>query len=340
MVSSMVVPSPGAENTFNRPPTSSARSRMPDTPRRPPEPFLAAKPQPSSRTRSVVRPTLELDAHGAGPRVLDDVGQRLLRHAVQHELLFVGELGRLAVAVKVVRMPVRSPKFDDLSRKCAGTRPWSSSAVGRSVRASVSSSSIAWVARVWISLSSERSPGGTSSAAAWSRSRIAVSAWLTSSCRSWAIRARSSSCARMTARPPSMRSCSIRVEQLVEAGGEALDLVRRVPWRVGALAGRGGIDAFDGVEQRLERHEPALEEQRVEEHGGHDGQAHEQVALHVGETARLVGREHRGDQGGHRDEAVLTARTCARRTEYALRLLIGNLRTGSIPHVDLRGYPL
>ena len=56
MVSSMVVPSPGAEKTFRRPPTSSARSRMPETPRRLPEPLMGLKPQPSSRTRRTVRP--------------------------------------------------------------------------------------------------------------------------------------------------------------------------------------------------------------------------------------------------------------------------------------------
>ena len=113
-------------------------------------------------------------------------------------------------------MPVRSPKSATWLAS-AGTRPWSSSAVGRSVRASVNSSSIAWVASVWISLSSERSPGGTSWPAACRRSRIAVRAWLTSSCRSWAMRARSSSCARMTARPPSTRSSSRRVSMRLKS---------------------------------------------------------------------------------------------------------------------------
>ena len=73
IVSSIVVPSPGAENTLSRPPTSSARSRMPDTPRlgvrQVPDSMTnfvprravggTAKPQPSSRTRRTVRPTDE-----------------------------------------------------------------------------------------------------------------------------------------------------------------------------------------------------------------------------------------------------------------------------------------
>src|SRR6201999_2680069 len=58
MVSSMVVPSPGSEKIDSWPPTSSARSRMPETPSRVLRPFpLVRKPSPSSRTRRTVRPT-------------------------------------------------------------------------------------------------------------------------------------------------------------------------------------------------------------------------------------------------------------------------------------------
>ena len=182
----------------------------------------------------------------------------LLRDAVEHELLLVGQLGqRRRGGGRSTRMPVRSPKSATCEAS-AGTRPWSSSAVGRSWRASVSSSSIAWVASVWISLSSERSPGGTSSAAACRRSRIAVSAWLTSSCRSCAMRARSSSWARMTARPASTALLLEAGEHAVEVGGQALDLARRASGgRAARWPGRGEVDALHRLEQAVERGEPA-----------------------------------------------------------------------------------
>ena len=157
-----------------------------DAPRRRPP----SKPPPSSRTRSSVRPTNESSTstpRGAG--VLGDVGEALLRDAEDHELLLVGERRERRRGGGSARcMPVRWPK----SLTCeasAATRPWSSSAVGRSWRASASSSSIACATSSWVSCSSERSPHGASPIVAESRSRIAVSAWLTSSCRSWAIRA-------------------------------------------------------------------------------------------------------------------------------------------------------
>ena len=106
-------------------------------------------------------------------------------------------------------MPVRSPKAA-ICDASAGTRPWSSSAVGRSSRARCSSSSIAWVASALVSASSPTRCGGASDIVASSRSRIPVRAWLTSSWRSWAIRVRSCSWARSTARPDSRRSCSSR----------------------------------------------------------------------------------------------------------------------------------
>ena len=86
----------------------------------------------------------------------------------------------------------------------AAARPRSSSAVGRSWRASESSSRIAWLASALVSASSASSSGGAASRAASRRSSRPVSDWLTSSCRSRATRARSSSCAaqRGAARPP------------------------------------------------------------------------------------------------------------------------------------------
>ena len=92
----------------------------------------------------------------------------------------------------------------------AALRPRSSSAVGRSWRASIRSSSIAWLASALVSASSCASSTGALTRAASSRSRRAVSDWLTSSWRSRATRARSSSWAASAALEVRRRSASRR----------------------------------------------------------------------------------------------------------------------------------
>ena len=87
---------------------------------------------------------------------------------------------------------------------------------GRSWRASCSSSFIAWFTSRFSSPSSSASSGGAECESASSRSRIAVSAWFTSSWRSRASRRRSSSWARSTSRPLRRRSSSIRDEHAAE----------------------------------------------------------------------------------------------------------------------------
>ena len=76
------------------------------------------------------------------------------------------------------------------------------------------------------------------------RSRIAVSAWLTSSCRSWAMRARSSSWARMTARPPSTRSSSRRASMRLKPAVRRSISRGALRRRGRALAGGGEVDAL------------------------------------------------------------------------------------------------
>ena len=85
----------------------------------------------------------ELDLDLVRPRVLDDVGQALLRHAVDHELLLGGQLRHRAARVE---RRADSWAWSVKSRiwLCsAGSSRWSSSTPGRSWRASASSSSIA-----------------------------------------------------------------------------------------------------------------------------------------------------------------------------------------------------
>ena len=184
----------------------------------------------------------QLDVHAARAGVLGDVGEALLRHAEDHELLLVGqrrERARGGGSARACRCAAPKSETCDAS---AAISPWSSSAVGRSWRASASSSSIAWLTSSWVSCSSERRPQGASPIVAERRSRIAVSAWLTSSWRSCAMRLRSCSCARRTARPDSRRSTSSRVEHAVERVGQHVQLARGAARRLGALARAGEVD--------------------------------------------------------------------------------------------------
>ena len=199
-------------------------------------------------------------------------------------------------------MPVRSPKSATWLAR-AGTRPWSSSAVGRRVRARVNSSSMAWVASVWISLSSERSPGGTSWPAACRRSRIAVRAWLTSSCRSWAMRARSSSCARMTARPPSTRSSSRRVSMRLKSAVRRWISRGAVWWALARWPGEARstrsivwISRSSGASRRLSR-------SVFEQHRADDREGDQQHPLRSRRRRRRFGREQGGDDRRRGDEA-------------------------------------
>ena len=171
------------------PPTSSARSRMPDRPRPPSAGAAAGRVEAAAVVGD--------PQHGApDERQLDvDAARRpragrcwtgLLGDAVDHELLLVGERRERPVARerRADAGPLaRSPRP---AWRSAATRPWSSSAVGRSWRASRSSSSIAWLASPLVSAARRAAPAGASRDVASSRSRIAVSAWLTSSWRSWA----------------------------------------------------------------------------------------------------------------------------------------------------------
>src|SRR5215207_6447831 len=230
MVSSMVVPAPGAETMSRCPPTSSARSRMPPRPSPPGRPRMRpltrlpaapSKPLPLSRTRSNVRPTNESSTSTSRAAACLAMLERL--SCVTRKITSCSSsdsCGSEPEWWKRACTPVFWPK----SLTCvasAATRPWSSSAVGRSWRASASSSSIACVTSSCVSCSSERRPHGAEPIVAESRSRIAVSAWLTSSCRSCAIRPRSCSWARSTARPDSRRSsssrCSIRLKVAVSS---------------------------------------------------------------------------------------------------------------------------
>ena len=150
-----VVPLPGRESISSVPPTSSARSRMPDRPR--PLPSSAnAKPdavvgdlQRGRASRSGSR----LTSMRVGARVAGGVHERLLRDPVDHHLRRRGTARRGGGRP---RSCARAGPRRSKSRTCvrsAATRPWSSSAVGRSWRARSSSSPIAWSASCFVSAS-------------------------------------------------------------------------------------------------------------------------------------------------------------------------------------------
>ena len=109
-----------------------ARSRMPriPVPGSPP----ARRPRPRSETVTI-RPPLraaqaQLGVIGAG--VARDVGQRLLRHAVDDELLLVAELGQMLVEVLADARSRSAGAKRSHSTASALTSPRSSSASGRS----------------------------------------------------------------------------------------------------------------------------------------------------------------------------------------------------------------
>ena len=201
----------------------------------------------------------------------------------------------------------------------AGSRPWSSSAVGRSWRARFSSSSIAWFTSRLSSVSSSTRSGGLSWASASRRSRIAVSAWFTSSWRSRASRRRSSSCARMTSVPERRRSSSMRSSRRLKELDEPVDLLGRVG-RGELVGGRlGGVDPLDPLDQALERREAALEHPEVHAEREHDREREDQelpalVADGEVEARREARREQReGDEhdvGGHdlADQGIVASR--------------------------------
>ena len=278
-----------------------------------------SKPAPSSRTRSSSRSssTSISTRHGRGAGVAADVRERLLEDPVDGGLHVLGRASRARPRRRArTSTPVRAEKRLSCV-SIAGTRPWSSSAVGRSWRARLRSSSIAWFTSRFSSVTSATCSGGLSWASASSRSRIAVSAWFTSSWRSRASRRRSSSCARMASVPERRRSSSMRSSRPLKELDEPVDLLDRV--RVGELvAGRlGGVDPLDPLDQALERREAALEHPQVHAQREHDREREDQ------ELPALVG------DGRGRGPAARLAANSVRATSTTFAATIWPMRESS-----------
>ena len=101
-----------------------------------------------------------LDPSGAA--VAGGVGERLLGDPVDDQLGVVAELGEVAVGRELGLDLAPAPSCSTWPA-IAAARPRSSSAVGRSWRASESSSRIAWLASALVSASSASSSGGAAS---------------------------------------------------------------------------------------------------------------------------------------------------------------------------------
>ena len=332
MVSSMVVPSPGAENTFNRPPTSNARSRMPDTPRRPPDLDLRCKAAAVvTHPQGGAADAGELDADGGSARVLDDVGQRLLRDAVEHELLLVGQLGRVAVPVEGGADAGALAEV----RHLGGERGDEAVVVeGRGAEGARERQQLLHrLGRERLDLlelgaqpGRDVERGGLEPEQDRGQGLVDLVVQVLGDAGALLLLGADDGAAALDA------LLLDAGEHLVEAGGQALDLVRRARGGVGALAGRARVDALHRRQQRLERHEPALEQQGVDEHGADDGDADEQ------RPANVVRVQQRRDQRGDRDERRVDGEDLVQEgTSAHCPVLIGRSRLRVVTPCRARG---
>jgi hypothetical protein len=91
-------------------------------------------------------------------------------------------------------------------------------------------------------------------------------------------------------------------EHAVEVARQALDLARCGVVRLGALPGRGQVDALHRLHQPLQRCQAALEQQGVDQHRADDRQRDQQHPLQGDDRAGVGGREHGGDDRRRRDQ--------------------------------------
>ncbi len=149
----------------------------------------------------------------------------------------------------------------------AAFSPRSSSAVGRSWRARVRSSCIAWLASAFVSSISRSSSGGACSRTASSRRSRPVSDWFTSSWRSRAI----AGALLLLGGQRGARSAAAlglkAFEHATEGLVEALDLLGLAnAYRLAEVGpGPGEVRTLHLIDEALERPKPALEEEHVDQ---------------------------------------------------------------------------
>ena len=260
---------PAATRSAKSPPTSSARSRMPPIPS--PRPVWSkVKPRPSSATLSATAVALAAQGRPArarrpsgGPRSRAPPGRRGRRRAGRP----AGSVAELALGLEARPRPRPGGRARARGRRAPprgrGRRAPSGAAGARAS----SSSCIAWLASARISASSPASSGGAFSRAASRRSSKPVSDWLTSSWRSRATRARSSSWA-VERRARGAPSLGLEpLEHADERLVQARDLLGPPRVGAGAQVGAGAreVGALHLVDELLQRLEAPLDQEHVEE---------------------------------------------------------------------------
>ena len=336
MVSSMVVPSPGAEKTFRRPPTSSARSRMPETPRRPLRPPGLEAAAVVAHAQDGAADGGELDADGARARVLDDVGEALLRDAVEHQLLLVGQVRRLAVAVEGRADAGALAEVGDL----AGEGGDEAVVVerGRAQRAGERQQLLHRLGGERLDLLELRTQPGRDVVSGGLESQQDRGQRLVDLVMEVLGDAGALLLLRADDGAAALHALLLEAgEHAVEVAREALDLARGGVVGLGALAGGGEVDALHRLHQALQRREPALEQQRVDQHGADDREADQQQPLQRGDAPASVGREQRGDDRRRGDEGGVDRQDLGEEGSGTHRLLDppSAERLRSVPHPPL-----
>ena len=212
-------------------------------------------------------------------------------------------------------MPVRSPKSRDLR----GERGDQAVVVERGRAQLAGERAAAPPSPAWRAPGSpaarSAAPGGASQHRRPARrSRIAVSAWLTSSWRSWAMRERSCSWARRTARPASRRSSSRRASMRLKSAVSRWTS-RAAPARRArrACRGRRGRPAPSSATSRSSGSSRRRSSSEFSSTALKTREPEQQQALAVGGVARAGrARRPRRRARSRRRAAVLTARTWVR----------------------------
>ena len=347
MVSSIVVPSSGAEKRARLPPTSSARSRMPERPRPPTRPrgrpLRPALPGPGSKPRAVVGDAQdraadegELDADVRGAGVLGDVGEALLRDAVDHELLLVGQRSagrRGARSARRSRCAARSPRPGRRARGSGRGRRARSGAAG--ARGAAAPPSPGWRG-AWSPGARGAARSGASIVVASSRSRMPVSAWLTSSWRSWAMRERSCSWPRSTARPAWRRSSSMRLSMRLKPAVSFW--TSRAAQRGGLGAHAGGVEV-DLVHRRARGAPSARRRWRISSEFSstalNTASASSSRPSVLRGVAELVARDDDRHDGGDADQQRVDGEDLGEQRARAHHVLLSAIRPGTLMGVTL-----
>ena len=108
---------------------------------------------------------------------------------------------------------------------------------------------------------------------------------------------------------------------------------RGAVWWPGPLAGGGQVDALHRLHQAFQRRHPALEQERVDEHGADDREADQQNPLQRDDRAGVGGGEQGGDDGGGGDQDGVDRQDLRKKGSgtHRARISIGTNASGQYP---------